>query len=385
MSATFALETDAQGLISWASEGLKALLARSDLEGAAEADLLDGEDLVLLRSLEAAQVDSFQLSYRRKRADGVRIRMEARRLRLRDGGWAAIESSCASEETSHKLNEAEMSSQQSDSSALGSTAEEGPEELGENLGESEAHERSFERIVAEQKLMMKSLASEQFRLLQFAQLTMDVFLSVPSEGPPLLHVSPLVLQILHGAPGNAHQSPAHATRYAQRTLLVDVEATRQAALRTAEDPSAIAFSFKLRAAKGRVCSVTAPLLSPPSPKGGGTASLLLLAGVSNVMESASLLASSGAPLEPDSLLFRATSLQASRVAQQAATAHEHMPLPLSLHLHGGAGNQTPLARPRHTWLLSHTCARALNARHPHTVHPSCAAPCLSRKPCALTL
>ena len=234
--------------------------------------------------------------------------MDAQRRRMRYDGWAAIESR-AVEVAFH-----EACDQQDDSSA--SAAVESHGDLSDTVA-YDGDERSFTRILSEQKQMMSSLASEQFRLLQFAKLTMDVFLSVASVGPPQLHVSPLVLQILLGTPSDTMHSPAHAAHYAQRgaALLVDVEATRQAALRTAEDPIARTFSFKLRAANGGVVSVTAPLLSSCSSKRGSAA---ILAGVSNVMESACLLASNGVPLEQDSLLFRASCLHSSRVAQQVA-------------------------------------------------------------------
>ena len=62
-------------------------------------------------------------------------------------------------------------------------------------------------------------------------------------------------------------------------------------------------------------SVTAPILSSPTSKRGAGA---VLAGVSNLMETANVMMAARAPVDEQSIFWRASALHTSSVAQQVA-------------------------------------------------------------------
>ena len=88
------LLTDANGVIIHVTAAhCKALgHAASSLLGEYDVCILHPDDEQSLRTLEECGVDSFETTYRRRHASGAFIAVNARRVKLADGGWCVLES-----------------------------------------------------------------------------------------------------------------------------------------------------------------------------------------------------------------------------------------------------------------------------------------------------
>jgi len=183
-------EISPDGCIFWLSDGLAAALGypTDGLLGMKETDLLHPEDVPLLTSLESCQLDSFELSYRKRHADKGYLRLSARRVRLREGErWLALEqvaSATASSPRAPLTPGSRNARSRQYLSALSSSEDAQPEK------QAAAFEYTF-RTAA-----LHDMTQKLSRLRKFAQLCTDVLLVCSPSAPPKLLLSPLCLEIL---------------------------------------------------------------------------------------------------------------------------------------------------------------------------------------------
>ena len=195
-----------EGIYSWASDGLAAALGypADGLLGIKEVELLHPEDTALLKSLESCQLDSFEVSYRKRRgADKGYVRLNARRVRLREGErWMALEQVAPILASPHQPGTPGAIARERRSrqyiSTLSSSEDAQPDRQAAHLDYSFRTEA------------LHDMTQKLSRLRKFAQLCTDVLLICAPGEPPKLLLSPLCLEILgYGARRDPPPSSAH--------------------------------------------------------------------------------------------------------------------------------------------------------------------------------